>query len=403
MIYNLGIFIYGILVRIGSLFHPKAKKWVDGRKRLFQQFPQVENANVVWFHCASMGEYDQGLPIMEAWKKQFPEDFILVTFFSPSGYEYFKTKSIGNYTCYLPLDTKRNAKKFIRHFKPKKVFFIKYEIWINFLKAAKTSGSEIYAISANYRIKHRYFKWYGGYFRNALHLFNHIFVQNQNSKNLLENIHLNNITVSGDTRFDRVANRAHHAQENPIFSKWVSTEDVLVIGSSWPKDESVLLPLINSGKITQKIILAPHEVHEGHVQQILAQLQVKYQLYTDLQQGEILSDDTKVVILNCIGILAEAYKYGKIAYVGGGFGSALHNILEPAAFGLPVIFGPIHTNFPEASTFINKGIGDSIYDQASFMEAYYSILSDENIAERVREYIQQNTGATHIVMEYFTK
>lgn len=398
MLYTLGIHFYGLIMRIGALFHPKAKKWVNGRKNFWSKIPDLKDENVIWFHCASLGEYDQGKPIMEAWKKENPTDYILVTFFSPSGYENIKDKSVGDYTCYLPLDTPRNAKRFMKYFKPSKVFFIKYEIWVNHLKAAKKSGAQLYSVSASFRKNHRFFKWYGGTFRKALFLFDHIFVQYRLSKDLLSNIGINNVTVSGDTRYDRVAQRAEEEKENAIISPWAKGESIFVMGSSWPIDEEMIIPYINDYKIKTKVIIAPHEVNSAHIQQIEDRLKVNYQLYTNIQKGEELKRHTHVLILDCIGVLADAYRYGNIAYVGGGFGTGLHNILEPAAFGSPVIFGPIHQKFPEAQAFIDAGIGKSCDENKAFYDAYLAFTKNEEIQKEVKGFIEGQRGATRIVM-----
>jgi 3-deoxy-D-manno-octulosonic-acid transferase len=399
MLYTLGIYIYGFLMRLGALFHPKAKKWVNGRKNFWNKIPDLKNENVIWFHCASLGEYDQGKPIMEAWKKEHPQDFILVTFFSPSGYENIKNKSIGDFTCYLPLDTHKNAKKFVRFFNPSKVFFIKYEIWINHLKAVKRSGAKLYSVSASFRKNHRFFKWYGGTFRKALFLFDHIFVQYQLSKDLLSKIGITNVTVSGDTRYDRVAQRAKENKDNEIIAPWAKDESIFVIGSSWPTDEEMIIPYINDYKINTKVIIAPHEVNRTHIKQIEERLKINYQLYTNIQNGEKLKRHTQVLILDCIGVLADAYRYGNIAYVGGGFGTGLHNILEPAAFGTPVIFGPIHKKFPEAQEFINVGIGKSCDENKTFFSTYTAFKKNKKIENEVKKFIKGKLGAAMIVME----
>ncbi|HLW30098.1 MAG TPA: glycosyltransferase N-terminal domain-containing protein [Brumimicrobium sp.] len=402
MLYSLGIYIYGLLMHIGALFHPKAKKWVNGRKYFWSNIPDLKDKKVVWFHCASLGEYEQGKPIIEDWKKKFPNDFILITFFSPSGYENTKHNSLGDYTCYLPLDTKKNAKKFIQAFQPQVVFFIKYEIWINHLKAARKYGAEVYAVSASFRKNHRFFKWYGRMFKNALALFNHIFVQNEISKVLLAQIGIHNVTVSGDTRYDRVAKRAKEDKTNPIIEPWAKDESIFVIGSSWPIDEEMIIPYINDFKINSKVIIAPHEVNQSHISQIEERLKVNYQLYTNIQKGEELKRHTQVLILDCIGVLADAYRYGRIAYVGGGFGTGLHNILEPAAFGLPVIFGPIHKRFPEAQEFIDIEIGKSCDENKSFFIAYNSFINDKDINQKVKDFVESKRGAKNIVMDWLT-
>lgn|SRR5690554_6736626 len=398
MLYSLGIYLYHIILHIASVFHPKAKAWIKGRKNFWSQLPQIENQNVVWFHCASLGEYDQGKPVMEKWKETYPNDFLLITFFSPSGYEHIVNKSIGDYTCYLPLDTKKNAQKFIQHFQPKNTFFVKYEFWINFLKATKQGGSKIYAISASFRKKQHFFKWYGGIFRKALGLFDHIFVQNQKSLDLLSSINIRNASISGDTRYDRVMQRAAVRNENVIIAPWAKDEDIFIIGSSWPDDEEIIIPYINDFKIKSKVIIAPHEVHSKNIERITQSLKVSYQLYTQIEKGEPLNPLTMVLVLDCIGVLADVYQYGKIAYVGGGFGTGLHNILEPASFGLPVIFGPKHQKFPEAHEFIERKIGKSCHENRTFFNAYREFIKEENINERVSTFMNEKKGATEIII-----
>lgn len=398
MLYNFGIYIYGFLLRIGALFHPKAKKWVAGRKDQWLNPTAFKDKNVVWFHCASLGEYEQGKPIMEAWKKKHPKDFILITFFSPSGYENVKDTSVGDFTCYLPLDTPKNARKFTKYFQPKEVFFIKYEIWINHLKAAKKSGAKLYSVSASFRKNHRFFAWYGGVFRKALALFDHIFVQYEDSKKLLSDIGINNVTVSGDTRYDRVAQRATEEKENEIIAPWAENEFIFVLGSSWTTDEEMIIPYINDYKINTKVIIAPHEIDKEHIEEIEERLNVSYQLYTKVRNGEKLKPHTQVLILDCIGVLADAYRYGEIAYVGGGFGSGLHNILEPAAFGIPVIFGPIHHKFPEAQAFIDAGIAKSCGENKAFHAAYMTFKKNDSIRDKVKAFIESRRGATNKVM-----
>lgn len=398
MLYSLGIYLYHIILHISSVFHPKAKAWIKGRKNFWSQLPQIENQNVVWFHCASLGEYDQGKPVMEKWKETYPNDFLLITFFSPSGYEHIVNKSIGDYTCYLPLDTKKNAQKFIQHFQPKNTFFVKYEFWINFLKATKQGGSKIYAISASFRKKQHFFKWYGGIFRKALGLFDHIFVQNQKSLDLLSSINIRNASISGDTRYDRVMQRAAVRNENVIIAPWAKDEDIFIIGSSWPDDEEIIIPYINDFKIKSKVIIAPHEVHSKNIERITQSLKVSYQLYTQIEKGEPLNPLTMVLVLDCIGVLADVYQYGKIAYVGGGFGTGLHNILEPASFGLPVIFGPKHQKFPEAHEFIERKIGKSCHENRTFFNAYREFIKEENINERVSTFMNEKKGATEIII-----
>lgn len=401
MMYTFVIYGYGFLLKIAALFHSKAKKWIRGRKNFWTKLPDLKNKNVIWFHCASLGEYDQGKPIIEAWKKEHPHHFILITFFSPSGYEHIIDKSVGDFTCYLPLDTKRNSRRFIQQTNPQKAFFIKYEIWVNHLQAAFKNGTEIYSISSVFRPNHHFFKWYGKTFKQALYCFQHFFVQTKESKRLLQSIGIENCTISGDTRYDRVLNRAQEPASNEIISAWTKSEKVFVMGSTWEVDEKMILPYINDYKINQKVILAPHEVDDDHIKSIKRKIRVSYQCYSDIQAGIALKDTTHILILDCIGVLADAYQYGNIAYVGGGFGTGLHNILEPASFGLPVIFGPLHHQFPEATDFIAKVIGKSCTDKKVFIDSYHEYRNQPSITEKVKQFMQVKSGATEIVLAYF--
>lgn len=404
MLYNFGIRLYGLGIHIAALFNDKARKWVNGRKKYWSSLPEVTNKDVVWFHCASLGEFEQGRPVIESWKSEFPDDFILVTFFSPSGYEIKKNDKIADFITYLPLDTPRNARKFIGHFKPKSTFFIKYEFWLNFINKAKQSGSKLYGVSVLFRSNQRFFKWYGKPFRDALRSFDYLFLQREENKALLERFEINNTIIAGDTRYDRVATRLNADIKNKYFEKWrFSNEPVLVIGSSWPDDEALLIPLINNHTISSKVILAPHEVNDKHVNEIEALLSVPYEKYTDLSEENMPNDDTQVIVLDCIGVLAEAYKYGSIAYVGGGFGTGLHNILEPAVFGLPVIFGPEFKKFPEAFDFIAAGIGNSVMNDIELKEAYKEFSESEDVQGLTKTFIKSRIGATQVIMETIKK
>jgi 3-deoxy-D-manno-octulosonic-acid transferase len=404
MLYNLGIRLYGLGIHIAAIFNAKAGKWVSGRKNYWRSLPDVSKEKVVWFHCASLGEFEQGRPVIENWKDEFPNDFILVTFFSPSGYEVKKNDKIADFITYLPLDTPRNARRFVSHFKPKSTFFVKYEFWLNFIRKAKESGSNIYGISVLFRSNQRFFKWYGKQFREALRSFDFLFLQREENQALLERYDINNTVVAGDTRYDRVANRVESEIKNGYFEQWrFSNEPILVIGSSWPDDEALLIPLINDKTISSKVILAPHEVDDRHIVEIEALLNVTYQKYTDLSDENMPNGDTRVILLDCIGVLAEAYKYGSIAYVGGGFGSGLHNILEPAVFGLPVIFGPEFNKFPEAFDFISAGIANSIMDEDDFIEAYKEFNASEDIGGLTKTFIKSRIGATKIIIETIKK
>ena len=391
-LYNIGVGAYGLAIRIASLFLPKAKKWVEGRKNWSSKLPNINHQEVIWFHCASLGEFDQGLPLMNKIKSENQAIFLLVTFFSPSGFEHYqKREHQADFVCYLPLDTPSNAKKFIQHFSPSKSFFVKYEFWGNYILAAKKNGSKIYNVSGIFRPKQRFFKWHGGFFRKILQQFDHFFVQNEASKVLLNSIDITNVSITGDSRFDRVIENRDKAKDNAIIEQFKGKDPLLIIGSSWPADEAILVPWINESKF--KILIAPHQVDDKHVAQIISGITRKVDRYSTVKEGN--ETNSEVFILDTIGHLASAYKYGTIAYVGGGFSGSLHNILEPAVFGLPVIFGPKHTRFPEAQAFIDGGFGFSIETTKQFEKAFDKIVADlGSISEKEQAFVEANAGAS---------
>jgi 3-deoxy-D-manno-octulosonic-acid transferase len=400
-LYNLGIRFYSIFIFIASFFNPKAKEWIDGRTDFFNKLPELKSDNIYWFHCASLGEFDQALPVINLLKEKDSTIFIFVTFFSPSGYlHYHKRKHKADYVCYLPSDTPKNARKFIAYFKPKKVFFVKYEFWANYIFEAKKNKAQLFSLSAIFREKQHFFKPHGGFFRNILNQFDFFYVQDNHSKNLLLTIGIDQSIISGDTRYDRVIENKNQLEPNDIIDEFLKGEKAFIIGSSWPEDEQIIFPLINTNQINQKIIIAPHDISEKHIDAISNELTVKHIRFTTLLKGTQLSDE-KVIIIDTIGHLSNAYNYGNIAYVGGGFSGSLHNILEPTVFGLPVIFGPKFSKFPEAQAFIDFGNGFSIHDSNSFLNAYLGIFQNYSaIQEKTFEIIQLNKGASLKVINH---
>ncbi len=398
-LYNIGIFLLGIGLRIASVFNKKARLWVHGRREQFNDLPDTQNKEVIWFHCASLGEFDQGLPLMNKMKEVNENAFLLVTFFSPSGMQhYHKRKHPADFVMYLPLDTSSNAKRFLTHFNPSKAFFVKYEFWSNFIFVAHNNGTLLFNVSGIFRPDHRYFKWYGGFFRKTLKAFDWFFVQNRESLELLKGIGIVNVSISGDGRYDRVLENKEYVEENELIAAFKNGQDLVVIGSCWPQDEAILLDWVTSYQ--GKVLIAPHNIDEVSVLSIQKKLPeaIRY-TKTNLQQvGE-----AKVLILDTIGQLANAYAYGTIAYVGGGFSGSLHNILEPAVFGLPVIFGPKHTRFPEAQAFIDNGIGKSVATANEFETAFSEIMVNHaSISERTQRFIEQNKGSAEKIVVHLT-
>lgn len=397
-LYTISVHFYGFLIRIASLFNPKAKEWIRGRKNQWEQFPDTKNKEVIWFHCASLGEFDQGLPVMNLLKEKNPDTFLLVTFFSPSGYQHFhKRKNAIDYACYLPLDTPKNAQRFITHFQPKMGIFVKYEFWSHFIFSLKKSNAKIYSISTILRPDHRFFKWYGGFFRKTLRQFDFFFVQNMESGKLLDSIGISNHQLTGDNRYDRVIENKSNLVVAPQIKEFIQdSTSVFIAGSTWEIDEKIILPFVNLAHF-EKVIIAPHTIDEKHIQSIQSQLTVSSIRISNIADFS----NEKVLILDSIGHLASAYSVGTIAYVGGGFTGSLHNILEPAVFGLPVLFGPKHQRFPEAKAFLNEGFGMEVTSLDDFRSAISTC--EENyttLHHKAMEFVAQNTGASEKIVNY---
>ncbi len=400
-LYNFSIHVLGFAMRILSLFNPKAKEWVAGRKNLLNKLPDFNNKEVIWFHCASLGEFDQGLPLMEIIKQHQPEVFLLVTFFSPSGMRHHhKRKHQADFVMYLPLDTPSNAKKFIGHFQPSQAFFVKYEFWSNYIITAKQYKTSLYNISGIFREDHRFFKWYGSFFRRTLNQFDWFFVQNQQSKDLLESIQISQVTVTGDSRFDKVIDNKKNASSDAVIEKFCMGKKPIIIGSSWPEDEKHIIQTVNNSD--KKFIIAPHNIDESHLKGITSKLTANFIRYTSASDEKKL-EQSRVLILDTIGQLSNAYSYGYIAYIGGGFSGALHNILEPAVFGLPVIFGPKHKRFPEGQAFIDHGFGFSIHSSKD-IDSTLELIEKNYDAIQIKElnYIQENAGASKQIYTQIT-
>ncbi|HOP04171.1 MAG TPA: glycosyltransferase N-terminal domain-containing protein [Tenuifilaceae bacterium] len=401
-LYNLAIRLYYLLVVVASNFNAKAKLWVQGREDWDENLSSMISPNfpTAWFHCASLGEFEQGRPLIEAYRNHYPGHKILLTFFSPSGYEVRKNYKGADYVCYLPLDTKKNATRFISIVRPAVAVFIKYEFWHHYLNQLNRNEIPTYVVSAIFRPSQVFFKWYGVWYRKFLKNFNHIFVQNRQSLVLLQTIGLDNATEAGDTRFDRVYEAAENALGLPLLEEFSKNSTVLVAGSTWPKDEEIIASYLrkNPGKI--KLIIAPHEIDLQRINRFISSLNVPTLRFT--QPSAIDSAEAQVVVIDTIGVLASAYRYGTIAYIGGGFGAGIHNTLEAATFGMPILFGPNYNKFREAVELIKQNAAFSISNEQAFTTTINTLLSAPDTIEQAsmvtKKYVLANVGATNKIL-----
>lgn len=401
--YNLGIRAYTLAIRLASPFNEKASLWTKGRKNIGERIGEIDKGKhrLVWFHAASLGEFEQGRPVMEALKKEQPETKILLTFFSPSGYEIRKNYAGADYILYLPADTPRNARHFVESIQPDAAVFVKYEYWYNYLNQLNKRHIPTYLISAIFRKEQPFFKTWGSLHRKMLHFFTRIFIQDEESARLLSSIGIQAFEQTGDTRFDRVKQIADAAKDIDKVASFLNGAPAVICGSTWPPDEDLLLDYINSDNTPFKWIIAPHEIGENHIKNILGKCKQKVVRYS---QEESDVTDAKVLIIDCIGLLSSIYRYGKIAYIGGGFGAGIHNTLEAAVYGIPVIFGPRYQKFNEAVTLIQQGGAFSIHNKTELDELLDSLLRDQAITEtagrQALAYVNSQLGATDIIMKY---
>lgn len=397
-LYNLGISAYRLAARIVSPWNPKAQKMVQGQNRTIEYLKSKLDAEggYVWIHTASLGEFEQGRPLIEKIREQHPEAKILLSFFSPSGYEVRKTYDKVNAVCYLPMDTPRRVKAFLDVVRPRMAIFVKYEFWGNYLEQLHSRAVPTYIISSIFRSSQIFFKPWGGTFRKMLRCFTQLYVQNDESRRLLHGIGIDNVTVCGDTRLDRVLQIKSQAREFPVIAQMVSGCDkVLVMGSSWQPDEDIIIPYFNNHP-EMKLIIAPHEFDESRLAALMARIKRSVARYTQLEGVDVANLDC--LIIDCFGILSSLYRYGAIAYVGGGFGSGIHNVPEAAVYGLPVIFGPRHEKFKEAVELNACGGGFAISDAHQCHEVLDKLLSDpaalQAAGTAASDYIKSHTGAT---------
>ena len=400
--YNILIYLYLAGVAIYSLFDEKVRKMWRGERAAFDVLRQsvIPGADYIWFHAASLGEFEQGRPLMEALRRDHPEYKILLTFFSPSGYEVRKNYEGADIICYLPLDTPINAIRFLRLVRPVKAFFIKYEFWYNYLHILRHRGIPVYSVSSIFRPSQVFFRWYGHEYAHVLRCVTHFFVQNEESQRLLEGIGLRNATVVGDTRFDRVLQIKSAARQLPIAEAFSKGHKVFVAGSSWPPDEEVFIKYFNSHP-DWRLIIAPHVIGDDHLRQIHSLLNMPTVHYTDTTPEE--AAEARCLIINCFGLLSSIYQYGQVAYVGGGFGVGIHNVLEAAVWDMPVIFGPNNKRFQEAQGLLASGGGFEIDSYETFDELMDHLDTDANkllqASQAAGTFVKGQAGATAKVLE----
>lgn len=395
LLYSLAIRCYSGAIALASLFgNKKASAWWKGRKKQWDNLKYFNiNENWLWIHVSSLGEFEQGLPLIEKLRQNFPQYKLLLTFFSPSGFESKKNFQLVDKVAYMPSDTLVNAKKLIKNFNIKAAFFVKYDFWFNYMSVLKKNDIPLYYISTLLRPEQYFFKPYAFWFRKQLLNVTHYFVQNEETAELLKSIGIDNSTITGDTRFDRVFEIAKQSQSFPEIEKFIGSRQCIIAGSSWQSDEKLLIPFLKKLPDNYCLIIAPHDISDSHIKQITSQLN-DYQLYTELNPKK----NNKVLVINTIGILKKIYKYARFAYVGGGFMSSIHNTQEALVFGCPVVIGPKYHKFVEAVDLVEKGGMFSVNNQKEFNEIFEKLMYDENFYNKAsgicQDYIQLSIGAT---------
>ena len=400
-LYSIAIRLYSGLVAIASLFgNEKARLWWNGRKNQWENLKSNKDDEWIWIHVSSLGEFEQGLPIIERLKSDFPKYKLLLTFFSPSGYEPRKNFQLADKVAYMPSDTRRNAERLIKNFNIKAVFFVKYDFWFNYMKVLKKNDIPLYYISALLHPDHYFFKFYSSWFRKQLFNVSHFFVQNDETAKLLKSIGIENSTVTGDTRFDRVFEIAKQSKSFPEIEEFIAGRQCIIAGSSWPADEKFIIPFSKKMPDNYCLIIAPHDISESHIKQITSQLD-NYVLYS--QQPTANSQHPTVLVINTIGILKQIYKYARFAYVGGGFMSSIHNTQEALVFGCPVVIGPKYHKFVEAVDLVKDGGMFSVNNQQEFDEVFEQLMNDDEFYNKAsgicQDYIQLSIGATNKIMK----
>lgn len=405
-LYNLGIYIFSAVAYLISPFNSKASLWVKGRKNWAEKIMEKIDPGdqTIWMHCASLGEFEQGRPVIETIKNEMPGVKIVLTFFSPSGYEIRKNYEGADYIGYLPADTPRNAEKFISIVNPKFVIFVKYEFWNNYISTLYHKNIPIYLISSIFRPEQHFFQWYGSFFREMLKKFDKIFVQDIKSLELLSGIGIENSILCGDTRFDRVIQIAGTAKVIPQIEQFKAGEKLFLAGSSWKPDEEIIVQYINKYPDRMKWVFAPHEIDKPNIERLEKLFTVSHVRLSEFNESSV---NARVLIIDNIGMLSSAYRYAYIAAIGGGFGKGIHNILEPASWGIPVMFGPDHKKFREAVDLINEKGAMTFNSFGEFSDILDKWLTDElfylKSAKTAGNYICKNTGATSKIMQEISK
>lgn len=403
-LYNIIIRLVAFFLPITKFFSSKMKSFVEGRKYIWEYLQQEidPNEKYIWFHVSSLGEYEQGVPVMQEIRKNYPEHKILLSFFSPSGYEIRKNNPLADLTVYLPIDTPKNAKKWVKLIKPELVFFVKYDFWPNYLKQLKKNKIRTFLISAIFRKDQLFFKKKGQFYREALQTFEHFFVQDDNSQKLLQSIGYKNVSIAGDTRFDRVYSLTQESANVPDIETFIDGKTCIIFGSTWDKDEEMISTFINQNKQNNRYIIAPHDIKEPHIVRLENALKKKSVRYTKSTTTEI--KNSEVFIIDTIGLLTKIYRHADIAYIGGGFGAGIHNILEPATYGLPIIIGPKYDKFKEAKDLISLKSCVVVESQSTFDQAMNLYINQPETRQKAgqnnAQYVQDQQGATAKILAY---
>ncbi len=405
--YLLFLRLYPAIASLISPFNPKAKKWLDGRKNIFEKIKNElphDDRKKIWMHCSSLGEFEQGRPLLEKLRNEYPGFRIIVSFFSPSGYEVQKNYAGADHVFYLPMDSKKNAAKWYELINPACVLFVKYEFWNFYLQEARKRKIPLLLISGIFRESQPFFSWYGKFYRNMLTCFTHLFIQNENSAKLLQSIGIENFTTCGDTRFDRVINMEKNQITSPGIENFCGNAITVIAGSTWLEDDEELNHFVNK-KMDMRFIIAPHDIGPDRIKECMA-LYKNSILYSEYIKELYLPPGINTIIIDNIGMLKRLYGYATISFVGGGFGGdGVHNVLEPAVYGRPVLFGPVYEKFPEAEDLVANGGAFSVIDAIELEERLDELMSDENLYKaacvKAREFVESHAGATKQILDYF--